>query len=95
MIILVRSDLDFNPSTISCDDEGRSIIIEAEGIRFYLWTDNKRCYNPIESHLYEKEKKAKEMSFLNLETHKKAKSSVRKVFDNNGVLITDPKKILQ
>ena len=33
--------------------------------------------------------------FLNLETHKKAKSSVRKVFDDNGVLITDPKKILQ
>ena len=30
MIILVRSDLDFNPRTISCDDEGRSIIIEAE-----------------------------------------------------------------
>ena len=42
-----------------------------------------------------KEKKAKKMSFLNLETHKKAKSSVRKVFDNNGVLITAPKKILQ
>ena len=29
-MILVRSDLDFNPRTISCDDEGRSIIIEAE-----------------------------------------------------------------
>ena len=27
---VVRSDLDFNPRTISCDDEGRSIIIEAE-----------------------------------------------------------------
>ena len=26
--------------------------------------------------------------------HKKAKSSVPKVFDNEGVLITDPKKIL-
>ena len=26
----MRSDLDFNPRTISCDDEGRSIIIEAE-----------------------------------------------------------------
>ena len=42
-----------------------------------------------------KEKKAKETSFLNLETHKKAKSSVRKVLDDNGVPITDPKKILQ
>ena len=30
VIIVVRSDLDFNPRTISCDDEGRSIIIEAE-----------------------------------------------------------------
>ena len=30
VIILVRSDLDFNPRTISCDDEGRSLIIEAE-----------------------------------------------------------------
>ena len=30
VIILVRSDLDFNLRTISCDDEGRSIIIEAE-----------------------------------------------------------------
>ena len=33
--------------------------------------------------------------FLYLESHKKAKSSVRKVFNNEGVLITDPKKILQ
>ena len=32
--------------------------------------------------------------FLNLETHKKAKSSVRKFFHREGVLITDPKKIL-
>ena len=38
-----------------------------------------------------KEKKINKF-FLNLETHKKAKSSVRKVFDDNGVLITDPKK---
>ena len=30
VMILVRSDLDFNPRTISCDDEGRSIIVEAE-----------------------------------------------------------------
>ena len=30
VMILVRSDLDFNPRSISCDDEGRSIIIEAE-----------------------------------------------------------------
>ena len=36
-----------------------------------------------------KEKKAIS-SFLNLETHKKAKSSVRRVFDENGVLVTDP-----
>ena len=41
-----------------------------------------------------KEKKSNEF-FLNLETHKKAKSSARKVFDENGVLITDPRKILQ
>ena len=34
-------------------------------------------------------------SDLNLETHKKAKSSVRKVFNDEGVLITDPKKIIQ
>ena len=33
--------------------------------------------------------------FLNLESHKKAKSSIRKVFNNEGVLITDPKKCLQ
>ena len=33
--------------------------------------------------------------FLNLETHEKAKSSVRKVFNREGVLITDPKKTLQ
>ena len=43
---------------------------------------------------YEKGEKSNEF-FLNLETHKKAKSSARKVFDENGVLITDPKKILQ
>ena len=43
---------------------------------------------------YEKGEKIDKF-FLNLETHKKAKSSVRKVFDDNGVLITDPKKILQ
>ena len=30
VMVLVRSDLDFNPRTISCDDKGRSIIIEAE-----------------------------------------------------------------
>ena len=30
VIILVRSDLDFNPRTISCEDEGLSIIIETE-----------------------------------------------------------------
>ena len=42
---------------------------------------------------YEKGEKSN-IYFLNLETHKKAKSSVRKVF-NRGVLITDHKKILQ
>ena len=35
-----------------------------------------------------KEKKSNKF-FLNLETHKKAKSSVHKVFDDNGVLITE------
>ena len=40
---------------------------------------------------YEKGEKSNKY-FLNLETHKKAKSSVRKVFNNVGVLITDPKK---
>ena len=33
--------------------------------------------------------------FFNLETHKKTKSSVHKVFNREGVLITDPKRILQ
>ena len=33
--------------------------------------------------------------FLNLESHKKAKSSVRKVFNKDGILITNPKEILQ
>ena len=42
---------------------------------------------------YEKGEKSNKY-FLNLETHKKAKSSVRKVFIDEGVLITDPKKIL-
>ena len=43
---------------------------------------------------YEKGEKSNKY-FLNLETHKKAKSSVRKVFNDEGMLITDPKKILQ
>ena len=42
---------------------------------------------------YEKGEKSNKY-FLNLETHKKAKSSVCKVFNREGVLITDPKKIL-
>ena len=42
---------------------------------------------------YEKGEKSNKY-FLNLETHKKAKSSVYKVFNREGVLITDPKKIL-
>ena len=41
---------------------------------------------------YEKGEKSNKYS-LNLERHKKAKSSMRKVF-NGEVLITDPKKIL-
>ena len=43
---------------------------------------------------YEKGEKSNKY-FLNLETHKKAKSSVRKVFNDEGILITDQKKILQ
>lgn len=43
---------------------------------------------------YEKGEKSNKY-FLNLEMHKKAKSSVRKVFNSEGVLITDPKRILQ
>ena len=43
---------------------------------------------------YEKGEKSNKY-FLNLETHKKAKSFVRKVFNDEGVLITDPKKVLQ
>ena len=43
---------------------------------------------------YEKGEKSNKY-FLNLETHKKAKSSVLKVFNDEGMLITDPKKILQ
>ena len=31
---------------------------------------------------------------MNLESHKKAKSSVRKVLNKDGVLVTDPKKVL-
>ena len=41
---------------------------------------------------YEKGEKSNNY-FLNLETHKKAESSVRKGFNREGVLITDPKKI--
>ena len=43
---------------------------------------------------YEKGEKSSKY-FLNLESHKKAKSSVPKVFNKGGILITDPKKILQ
>ena len=45
---------------------------------------------------YEKGEKSNKY-FLNLETHKKAKSSVCKVFNDEGMLpvITDQKKILQ
>ena len=43
---------------------------------------------------YEKGEKSNSY-FLNLETHKKAESSVRKVFNDGCVLIADPKKNLQ
>ena len=43
---------------------------------------------------YEKGEKSNKY-FLNLESHKKAKSSVRKVFNKDGILITNPKEILQ
>ena len=43
---------------------------------------------------YEKGEKSNKYS-LNLETHKKAKRSVRKFFNRGGVLIIDPKKILR
>ena len=33
--------------------------------------------------------------FLNLESHNKAKSSVRKVFSREGFLVVDPRKVLQ
>ena len=53
----------------------------------------KGAINRSKATWYEKGEKSNKY-FLNLETHKKAKSSARKVF-NRGVLITDPKKILQ
>jgi len=43
---------------------------------------------------YEKGEKSNKY-LLNLESHKKAKSSVRKVFKKDGTLITNPKGILQ
>ena len=43
---------------------------------------------------YEKGEKSNKY-FLNLETHKKAKSSIHKLFNNEGVVISDPKKFLQ
>ncbi|KAL9967827.1 hypothetical protein ACROYT_G026124 [Oculina patagonica] len=42
---------------------------------------------------YEKGEKSNKY-FLNLKSHKKAKSSVRKVLNEDGVLVTDPKKVL-
>ena len=42
---------------------------------------------------YEKGEKSNKY-FLNLETHKKAKNSVRKVLNEDCVLVTDPKKVL-
>ena len=43
---------------------------------------------------YEKAEKSNKY-LLNLESHKKAKSSVRKVFNKDGILITNPKEILE
>ena len=42
VIILVRSDLNFNPRTISCEDEGRSIIIETE-VKFAIFVCKHLC----------------------------------------------------
>ena len=42
---------------------------------------------------YEKGEKSNKY-FLNLESHLKAKSSVRKVFSEEELLVTDPKRIL-
>ena len=42
---------------------------------------------------YEKGEKSNKY-FLNLENHRKTKSSVHKVFNDEGTLVTDPKKVL-
>ena len=42
---------------------------------------------------YEKGEKSNKY-FLNLEAHKKTKSSVRKVFNTEGTLVTDPKNVM-
>ena len=42
---------------------------------------------------YEKGEKSNKY-FLNLENHRKTKSSVQKVFNDDGTLVTDPKKVL-
>ena len=33
--------------------------------------------------------------FLNLESHNKSESSIQKIFNSEGVLITDPEKVHQ
>ena len=43
---------------------------------------------------YEKGEKSNKY-FLNLESHNKAKSSVRKVFSQEGFLVVDPRKVLR
>ena len=43
---------------------------------------------------YEKGEKSNKY-FLNLESHNKAKSSVRKVFSKEGFLVVDPRKVLR
>ena len=42
---------------------------------------------------YEKGEKSNKY-FLNLENHRKTKSSIRKGFNDEGTLVTDPKKVL-
>ena len=44
---------------------------------------------------YEKRERSNKYFFLNLESHNKIKSSVRKIFNREGTLITDPQKIRQ
>ena len=60
---------------------------------YWLWSSHRPVRNFQHPHLLLLFQQ--QIYLLNLESHKKAKNSVRKVFNNEGVLITDPKKILQ